>query len=175
MILYMQTPFCGKVTSPCITIPPKKSKFETECSLPDGHFYYCLLRPPAQYIYITSSRVYINTSKHPINHFFLASTFLREVYAPDLVQTRCNSFLSWAQGLMGQTQQWHRWAISRSSHYNQDLCYRDSEDTCQNIPPAFKGIFFIQSITNNEAHKADSFLKVKKGYDSPSNWKTLYK
>lgn len=130
-----------KSHSPSITIPPK-SKFDTECSLPDGHFYYCLFRPQAQCIYVSSSHVYINTSKHPINHFFLASTFLREVYAPDLVETRCNSFLSWAQGLMGQTQQWHRRAISRSSHYNQDPRYRDSEDTCQKTPPAFKGIFF---------------------------------
>lgn len=122
--------------------PSEKSKSETECPLPGGHFYYCLLRPQAQYIYVPSSRVYINTSEHPINHFFLASTFLGEVYAPDLVETRCNSFLSRAQGLMGQTQQQHRWAISRSSHYNQDPRSRDSEDTCQKTPPAFKVIFF---------------------------------
>lgn len=75
--------FSRKVTSNSIT-SLQKSKSETECRLPDGHFHYCLLRPRGQYIYVTSSRVYINTSKHPINHFFLASTSLREVYAPHL-------------------------------------------------------------------------------------------
>lgn len=112
MILYMQTSLSRKVTSAFIIIPPRRANLRQSADFQTG-FHYCLLRPQVQYIYVTSSRVYINTSQHPINHFFLASTFLIELCAPDLVETTWNSFLSWAQNLMGHTQQWYRWAISR--------------------------------------------------------------
>lgn len=61
---------------------------------------------------------------------------------------------------MEQTQQWHRRAISRNSHYKQDLCCRDSQDA----GAAFRGTSLLESVTNNQP---DSFfLKVKKGYVS---------
>lgn len=39
----------------------------------------------------------------------------------------------------------------KSSHYNQDLRYRDSEDVCQNTP-AFKGIYFLYKAIQTMKH-----------------------
>lgn len=92
--------------------------------------------------------------------------------SPDLVETRWDSFLSWAEDLMDQTQQWHRRAISRNSHYNQDLCCRDSQDA---------GTAFRDTLPYTECYKQPGwqlFLKVKKGYVSLLTvklWGEIYK
>lgn len=154
----------------------QKSKFETECRLPDSHFHYCLLRPQIQYIYVTSSRVYINTSQHTINHFFPASTFVREVYAPDLVETTCNSFLSWAQSLMGQTQQWHRWAISRVLIITR-VCTREIQRTCVRahllLLKVYIFFFYTKQYKQQNMQCQQFYPKVKRGYESSNNCKTL--